>query len=127
MPRRLWLVGLVFVAAAAQAIAGQNRIDGITPMAPEFAAYGSMPVGVRTISATDRSRVDILNTKSGGAVARRDRTLTVEVWYPAVRAAGQAAGGEYRTTSRDPSRAITLHGKAARDAAPDASRGRYPS
>jgi predicted dienelactone hydrolase len=126
MARRVWVVCVVALAAVGQVVAQQNRIDAITPMAPERAAYGSMPVGVRTISAIDRDRADVLKTTAGGSVARYDRTLTIEVWYPAVLAAGQSASGEYRTISRDPSRAVTLSGKAVRDAAPAAAAGGYP-
>ena len=126
MARRSWVLPFVLVAAIGQALAQQNRIDVVTPMAPECAAYGNMPIGVRTITAIDRDRVDVLNTKDGAPAARRDRTLTIEVWYPAARAAGTASGAEYRTVSRDPTRPAALHGKAARDAAPDAAAGRYP-
>jgi len=126
MARRVWVVFVVFLAAIGQALAQQNRIDLMTPMAPECAAYGALPIGVRTIIATDRDRVDVLNTKAGGELARSDRTLTVEVWYPAAKSSSPTAGVEYRTISRDPSRAVTLHGKAVRDAAPDAAGGRYP-
>lgn len=126
MARRVWIVFVVFVAVVGQAFAQQNRIDVVTPMAPECAAYGTMPIGVRTITATDRDRPDVLSTKAGTGLLRHDRTLTIEVWYPAVLAAGQPSGGEYHTVSRDPSRAVTLHGKAVRDAAPDAAGGRYP-
>ena len=126
MARRLSIVLVAFLAAVGQALAQQNRIDVVTPMAPEWAAYGATPIGVRTITATDRDRADVLNTKAGAGVTRHDRTLTIEVWYPAVRAAKQLPGGEYRTVSRDPSRTVTLLGKAVRDAAPDAAGGGHP-
>lgn len=126
MSRRAWMVFVVMLASAGQAFAQQNRIDAVTPMAPERAAYGSLPVGVRTITATDRGRADVLRSKEGETVARYDRTLTLEVWYLAALAPGQAPGGEYRTISRDPSRPVTLHGKAVRDAAPAATPGGYP-
>jgi predicted dienelactone hydrolase len=87
-------------------------------MAPELAAYGPRAIGVRTLTATDRNRVDVLGTKEGGPTARYDRTFTIEVWYPASLAAGQAPGGVYRTIARDPARPTELHGKAVRDAAP---------
>ena len=126
MTRRVWIVCVAVLAAAAQVLAQDNRIDAITPMAPELAAYGSLPVGVRTITATDRGRADVLNTKEGGVVARYDRTLTIEVWYPAVLAAGQSPGGEYRTVSRDPSRPVRLTGRAVREAAPAVAAGGFP-
>ena len=68
---------------------GGNRIDTVTPSAPELAAYGPHDIGVRTIQVTDRNRPDILNIKDGGPIVRYDRPLTLEVWYPAELAAGQ--------------------------------------
>ena len=99
-------------------LAAQNRIDVVTPAAPELAAFGVYAIGVRTIEATDSNRPDILNTKPGGPTARYDRTLTLEVWYPAALAAGQASGGEYQTITRDPAVKTTIRGRAVRDAAP---------
>ena len=93
--RRAGLVVLAVVLAHA-AFAQQNRIDAVTPAAPELAAYGQHAIGVRTIQVTDRNRPDILNTSEGGPTARYDRTLTLEVWYPAV--ASASPPGEYRTS-----------------------------
>ena len=110
---------LVLVLMATVGLAArQNRIDMVTPSAPELAAHGPLSIGVRTIQVTDRNRPDILNTKEGAAVARYDRTLTLEVWYPAALAAGQQPGGEYRVITRDPAITATIYGKAVRDAAP---------
>jgi len=115
---------LVLFAAAASA---QNRIDMVTPVAPELASYGPLAVGVRTIQVTDRNRPDILNTKPGEPTARYDRTLTVEVWYPAALAPGQPQRGDYPgVITRDPAVVVTLHGRAVRDAAPLAKEGGYP-
>jgi predicted dienelactone hydrolase len=121
--RRAGLVVLAVVLAHA-AFARQNRIDTVTPAAPELAAYGQHAIGVRTVQVTDRNRPDILNTSEGGPTVRYDRTLTLEVWYPAV--ASASPPGEYRTISRDPSIAITLHGRAVRDAAPQTDSGAFP-
>jgi len=120
--RRLMLV-LVLVCATATLWAQQNRIDTITPNAPELAGYGALNIGVQTIQVTDRKRPDILNTKEGGPVAEYDRTLTLEVWYPATLAAGQQPGGEYRVITRDPAVMATIGGRAVRDAAPLAGPG----
>jgi predicted dienelactone hydrolase len=126
MSRRAWIVFVVLWLGAGPSFAQQNRVDATTPMAPERAGYGAMPTGVRTITATDRGRVDVLNTTEGGRLARADRTLTIEIWYPALLAPGQVEGGEYRTISRDPSRPVTLYGRAVRDAAPKSAPGGYP-
>jgi predicted dienelactone hydrolase len=104
----------------------QNRVDTISPQAPELAAYGKYPVGVRTIQVTDRNRPDILNTKEGGPTARYDRTLTLEIWYPARLAPGQKPGGDYRVITRDPAVTATLHGQAVRDASPATTEGAFP-
>ena len=101
---------VVAVLVAGPAVAQTNRVDTVTPSAPELAPYGSYAIGVRTIQAIDRNRPDILATKEGGPTVRSDRTLTLEVWYPAALAAGQQPGGDYRTITRDPTIQTTLHG-----------------
>jgi len=118
MIRQAGILVVLLLFGAGRLVAQQNRVDAVTPMAPDLAAYGPLSVGVRTITATDRNRVDVVNTKEGGPVARYDRTLTVEVWYPASLAPGQPPAGVYRTVARDPARATELHGRAVRDAAP---------
>src|SRR5262245_40152028 len=125
MPRQA-LAFLFAVLAAAVVAAQHNRIDIVGPTAPELAAYGSHDIGVRTIQVTDTNRPDILNIKPGGPIVRYDRTLTLEVWYPATLAAGQKPGGAYRTVTRDPAVTATIFGKAVRDAAPSKSASLYP-
>jgi len=94
-----------------------NRIDVVTPLAPALAAFGTHTVGVRTITVTDRNRPDIVRTKPGEETARRDRSLTLEVWYPA-QATRAPSLGEYRAIMRDPTVTVTLVGRAQRDAPP---------
>jgi predicted dienelactone hydrolase len=126
MLRRALVLVCVLAAAAGSAVAQSNRIDTVTPSAPELAPYGKYAIGVRTVQATDKNRPDILNTKEGGPTARYDRTLTLEVWYPAALAAGQKPGGDYRAITRDPAITATLHGQAVRDAAPLTTEAPYP-
>tara|TARA_B100000767_G_C19740053_1_gene525755 strand:- start:581 stop:1963 length:1383 start_codon:yes stop_codon:yes gene_type:complete len=97
-----------------------NRIDIIRPDAPSLAAYGDYDIGVRTLTLLDSGRVDILNTRSGAEATIYDRSLTVEVWYPAQLASGQPRGGSYRTVTRNPKIKATLYGQAVRDAVPKA-------
>ena len=119
--------GAVLILAFAAAASPQNRVDVVTPLAPDLASYGPLAIGVRTIQVTDRNRPDILNTKEGGPIARYDRTLTLEVWYPAALAPGQKPGGDYPgVITRDPSVIVTLHGQAVRDASPLPKEGGYP-
>jgi predicted dienelactone hydrolase len=117
---------LLVACLALVQVAAQNRIDVVTPSAPELAAFGPHAIGVRTLTAVDRNRPDILRTKPGGPTARYDRAFTLEVWYPAAPAAGQRQEGEYRTSTRDPSIAVTLRGRAVRDAAPTTAGGPFP-
>jgi predicted dienelactone hydrolase len=126
MRRRVLVLLFVGAAVAVSALAQQNHIDSVTPAAPELASYGKYDIGVRTLQVTDKNRPDILNTKEGGPTARYDRTLTLEVWYPAQLAAGRKAGGEYRVIIRDPSITATLYGKAVRDATPLVTDGAFP-
>ena len=117
------LLGLVVDGAA---LAQQNRVDTVTPEAPELARYGRYAVGVRTLQAIDRNRPDILNTKEGGPTVYYDRRFTLEAWYPAVLEPGQMPGGEYRAITRDPAITVTLRGQAVRDATPLTTDGTFP-
>lgn len=52
--------------------------------APELARLGPFRVGVRTLSFVDRDQPDLLAMEPGSAtIPRRDRKLTVDIWYPA--------------------------------------------
>jgi predicted dienelactone hydrolase len=123
----LLLTTLAAIVALTLTVSTQNnRIDVVTPLAPELASYGEHAIGVRTIQVTDQNRIDILNTKEGGPSPRYDRPLTLEIWYPATLAAGQKPEGDYRVVTRDPSVTAVLHGKAVRDAAPDTPAAAFP-
>lgn len=100
-----------------------NRIDIVTPFAPELAAYGAFAIGVRTVTVVDRDRIDVLATKPGGPSAHADRSLTLEVWYPAETNAGR---GTYRVPLFDAAQIVTLHGRAVRDAAPRRDGAPFP-
>lgn len=123
MQRRVPVTTLVLLCATALVAAQQNRIDIVTPSAPELAAFGPNAIGVRTIPLIDKNRPDILNIKEGGATVRYDRPLTLEVWYPATLAPGQQSGSDYRVITRDPAVMATLSGKAVRNADPRLRQG----
>lgn len=108
------------------AFAQSNRIDIVRPDAPDLAAFGDMNIGVTTMAFTDSGRVDVLNTPRGGDTAYYDRTLTVEVWYPAALATNQRPGEAYQAITRNPEIVATLHGKAVRDAQPLQTDAPYP-
>ena len=100
------------------AFAADNRVDTVRFDAPELARFGDLDIGVRTLEMTDPERPDILNTVNGGDTLYYDRTLTVEVWYPARLVDGQSQGGSYTTPTRNPNITATLYGRAVRDADP---------
>ena len=107
-------------------LADENRVDAIRSDAPALAALGSYSVGVKTLNFINPNQLDVVNAKSDGSTPTYNRPLTVEVWYPAKLAAGQAAAGDYKAMTRDGKTSVTLHGKAVRNAAADGSGGPYP-
>lgn len=113
--RGLPIVMSVLAATSAHA---ENRIDIVRTDAPELAQYGDHKVGVTTLIFTNPDQIDVVNTGPDGDIARYDRGLTVEVWYPAT--ANTVAGGTLTALTRDGVTEATLTGQAARDAAPDA-------
>ncbi|MBM7068768.1 dienelactone hydrolase [Actibacterium sp. 188UL27-1] len=105
----------------------QHRIDTQRPDAPEQAAYGDLPTGMRTLDLTHPDQIDILaidpDAPKPDPLPRYDRPLTVEMWYPA--APGAEGTRQMQTYLRDGKTQVTLAGRAIRDAAP-AQGGPYP-
>lgn len=117
---------MVLLVGSGSALSQTNRIDQVRPDAPELAAFGEFAVGVRTLEVVDSDRVDVLNTPRGGETAYYDRSLTLEIWYPAALETGQSPGTQYQTVTRNPAVTATLNGRAVRDAAPATASGPYP-
>ncbi len=96
--------------------------------APELAHLGSFQVGVRTLALVDAAQVDVLAfDPATGAAPKRDRELTVDLWYPAVVAAGaspETYSGSLTAEPPAPPTRFTIPGIAVRDATPAA--GRFP-
>ena len=99
----------------------KNLIDQIRPDAPELAAFGDYPVGVRTVDFVHQDQIDILNV-TPKRQPRYDRCLTVELWYPA--SPGTRPGTSYQTLIRDGVTKTTLTGRACRDAG--VAKGHFP-
>jgi predicted dienelactone hydrolase len=115
------------LAAAALFLSGapvlaENRIDLIRPDAPALAAFGNLPVGVTTLEFVREDQIDFA-LATADSQPTSDRTLTVEVWYPA--ADGATPGTTYETVLRDGLTPVALQGSAARDATPRTGT-RYP-
>ena len=96
--------------------------------APELAHLGALSVGVRTVTLVHRGQVYILAfDPKAGTVPRRDRSLTVDIWYPAQPMSGIAA--EIYTASLpseppDPPASFSIPGIAVRGA--KAAVGQHP-
>jgi predicted dienelactone hydrolase len=96
--------------------------------APELAALGPHPVGVRALELVDRDQLDLASIDpQTGAAPRRDRNLKVEFWYPALPVPG-ALPAVYTDSlvSEPPAPPAEFHlqGLAVRDA--PAAAGRFP-
>jgi predicted dienelactone hydrolase len=113
---RIFAAVLALGAATVAAMAQENRIDLVRPDAPELAPYGNHAIGVRTIDLVNKDQIDVAKIEAGKDLPRYDRPLKVEVWYPA--AAGAAPTPYTDILLRDGETKVTLHGRAARDAAP---------
>ena len=112
------LVLMLFTVPAA----AENRIDVVRPDAPALAAYGELPVGVRTMEFTNSGMVDVAKAEAEATDGVRpdplptiDRKLTVEIFHPA--ADGAQGSTTHEAAMRDGTM-VKLEGKAMRDAAP---------
>ncbi|MEM9850698.1 MAG: dienelactone hydrolase [Pseudomonadota bacterium] len=118
---------ILSLALLATPAVAENRIDAQLPDAPELSAYGELPVGVRQVEMTNPGQINILAidpaAEKPNPLPTYDRTLTVEVFYPAAPDATGATA--HKAFIRDGRTEITLNGKAMRDAAP-ASGAAYP-
>lgn len=94
--------------------------------APELARLGAFAVGVRTVTLVHRDQPDVLAfDPQTGTVSHRDRSLTVDIWYPALARPG-AVAETYSATlpseAPDPPARFSIPGLAVRDATPIAGR-----
>ena len=102
------------------------------PDAPELAVPGTYDIGVRTIEAVNPDQLDVLALTEETPDPRYDRTLTIEVFYPASPTTGEE-GTVYQDVlgygpdnAERPNVPFEFRGRATRDAEPDASGAPYP-
>lgn len=110
------LICLLMTFISSSLHAQTNRIDLVRPDAPELARLGELAVGVRTVEVSDSNRPDVLNMRNGEDTPLYDRSLTLEIWYPAQLASGQTPGTQYQARTRNLDVTATLNGRAVRDA-----------
>src|SRR5579871_1958142 len=82
-------LGLLGPSMGGAATAGPPSQFGID--APELARLGELAVGVRTLALVQRKQDDVLSfNPANGSFVKKDRALTVDLWYPATVPAGAA-------------------------------------
>jgi predicted dienelactone hydrolase len=109
--------------AHGQTVPSRHGID-----APQLAPLGPHQVGVRTLTLVQPKQADItdINPKTGKPTLK-DRTLVVDIWYPAnpaVDAKLETYRAEFRGEPPLPPSAFSVPGLAVRDA--PANGGGYP-
>jgi predicted dienelactone hydrolase len=113
---------LACLALLSASLPGQQYFSVPGPDAPELAKRGPFAVGVRTLDVVNHNQPDILKfDKATGKAPLADRTLKLEIWYPATIPAGQEEKTVYVTRipgSQNVAGTLEFPGKALRDAPP---------
>jgi len=120
----VFALGFAFAGRAlAHDAPSRPRVD-----APELARLGPFGVGVRTIELLHQAQADVLAfDPATGTAPKRDRRLTVDIWYPADVAADAEPvtyAGSLTAEPPGPPTRFTRPGIAVRDA--NQSAGRFP-
>lgn len=103
----------------------------LLPDAPELAARGEFSVGVQTLNLVNEDQIDVLNY-SKDADSLYDRSLTIEIWYPAETVSDSSTLIQYEEVmgnANNPERPIipfTFLGRASRNARPVVNGAPYP-
>ncbi len=135
MKKLFLLLVLLVVTSSVFAQEGDSETDvfvfgDLRPDAPELAARGEYGVGVQTLTLVNPDQVDILSVTADDAEPRYDRTLIVEVWYPAEIEDPTATTNYEETLGRadnpDSLVPFTFTGRAERDAAVADTDAPYP-
>jgi predicted dienelactone hydrolase len=119
---------LAFALLGAGPAAGAGPPSQFGVDAPELARLGGFAVGVRTLALVQRKQEEVLSfNPANGTFQKSDRTLTVDLWYPAL--VPEGAVREVYTASLPsepptPPANFSVPGIAVRDA-PPAGKG-YP-
>ena len=109
----------------------ENAPYSVPPVdAPQLAALGSYPIGVRTLHFTNPQQADLAKmVATGGKEAASDRQLKVDVWYPALAAPANTATVLYKAVlprgGNSKGSEFEVPGIAVRDAKPKSAQ-RFP-
>ena len=123
---RFWLSAIAAVSVATCVAAQPLSRPGVD--APELARLGSHAVGLRSIILVDSAQPNVVaRDATTGAPPVADRTLPVDIWYPAKTRSGAKPVSYADSLPGEPPQGpirFTVKGLAVRAAAPDG--GRYP-
>lgn len=113
------LAGLLVLMSCSALVDAAEQLYTVQPsMMPELAEPGDWSVGVVTLDVSNPDQLD-----SGDFSSRKDRGLTLEVWYPA-RPESNAVQATYDNVTRL-RKPFSVQGEAIRDANP-VDGGRFP-
>jgi len=131
----LFIVIIIFSAGLNISLAQEAEWQFINgdalPDSPELAVRGGFKIGVKTITVVNKGQIDILNTKAG-TEPTYDRTLKLEIWYPASISDSEkelVIYEEERSVPNDPARQMIKYnfsGRALRNATPYTKQGAFP-
>lgn len=113
------LASLCSISVLADSLAAEQLFKAPASMKPALAFNGDYTVGVRTVVATHQEQIDTADFKT-----KKDRKLTLEIWYPSSVISGSALA-TYDNQTRT-GKAFSLQGEAFRDAPLDKSLGKFP-
>ena len=128
MIKHSWRVLVVVGLLAATSVMAAEPPSRPGTNAPELAKVGPHAVGVKTLVLVNKDQVDVIafDPKTGTA-PKHDRSLTVDLWYPAAPAQGVVPETYSGSMDAEPPARPTpfrMPGIAIRDAAFES--GRYP-
>jgi predicted dienelactone hydrolase len=144
MKRRSFVICLVIMMAAIAVVGAQGVDEFVSaanppglvvgdamPGAPALAPRGDLSVGVKTLTITNPNEIDVLSSTEEVPFPLYDRSMTVEVWYPAVLEEGQEEITAYiehlgRSDQEGTLTPFNFVGRAVRSAETDNSQGPYP-
>jgi predicted dienelactone hydrolase len=126
------LLGFIFCLSILTAQTPNEFVVGdALPDAPELSARGKYKIGVQTLDLVNKNQVDVLKSKDG-VDPLYDRSLKIEVWYPAIVPDGtpeRVMYDEVLGKSDDKKRPLipfTYAGRAVRNATPQYADGAFP-
>ncbi len=111
-----FLIGCLTLFASSALTASESFIYGdALPNAPELAYRGQYSVGVRTLDFINPQQLDFSQITETDSSPLADRSLKIEIWYPAIVPEGKEQRTEYQDHLLS-KKQFTIEGRALRNA-----------